>query len=192
MTNEQHCQVRLWVVPSQFCSLISFFGYSRSEQVATCVTCGFPQMGSFVSLDPRCKCGFRQAYDTESPQQRLVDMNRRRFMMSTKGPLLWMDKIPSHNFEAMPWETILYWYLQENHHSRVWFRGAKWNSFIRSIYPQLLKASKGTTIFPHFLGVPSPFFPGILLSKKPPKTLAKQIRFLKRTMVEKNGIGINP
>ena len=30
-----------------------------------------------------------------------------------------------------------------------------------------------------FLGVPSPFFPGILLSKKPPKTLEKQLFFEK-------------
>ena len=35
-------------------------------------------------------------------------------------------------------------------------------------------------------GVPSPFFPGILLSRKPPKTRESGC-FLKRTMVEKNG-----
>ena len=39
---------------------------------------------------------------------------------------------------------------------------------------------------PMALGVPSPFFPGILLSKKPPKTPGNSW-FLKRTMVEKNG-----
>ena len=39
---------------------------------------------------------------------------------------------------------------------------------------------------------PSPFFPGILLSRKPPQTQENRIRFLKRTMVEKNGKGINP
>ena len=37
-----------------------------------------------------------------------------------------------------------------------------------------------------FLGVPSPFFPGILLFRKPSKTQGKQIRLLTRTMV-KNG-----
>ena len=42
------------------------------------------------------------------------------------------------------------------------------------------------------LGVPSPFFPGILLSRKPPETRGKRIRFLERTRVEKNGPGINP
>ena len=30
--------------------------------------------------------------------------------------ILWMDEI-LHHFEA--WETIICWYLQENHHSRV-------------------------------------------------------------------------
>ena len=33
--------------------------------------------------------------------------------------------------------------------------------------------------------------PGILLSRKPPKSLNKWIRFLKTTMAEKNGQGIN-
>ena len=42
-----------------------------------------------------------------------------------------------------------------------------------------------------FLGVPSPFFPGILLSRKPPET-RENGRFLKRTMIENNGQGINP
>ena len=42
-----------------------------------------------------------------------------------------------------------------------------------------------------FLGLPSPFFPGILLSRKPSKTQGNS-RFLKRTMVGKNGQGINP
>ena len=42
------------------------------------------------------------------------------------------------------------------------------------------------------LEVASPFFSGILLSRKPPKTLGKWIWFLKRTMAEKNGKGINP
>ena len=37
------------------------------------------------------------------------------------------------------------------------------------------------------LAVTSPFFPGIILSKKPPKTLGKQIRLLKTTMAENNG-----
>ena len=36
-------------------------------------------------------------------------------------------------------------------------------------------------------GVPSPFVAGILLSRKPPETQGKRIRFLERTMVEKNG-----
>ena len=56
--------------------------------------------------------------------------------------------------------------------------------------------SKGTTGGPSsetadpIPGVPSPFFPGILLSKKP---LGKQLVFVKRMMVEKNGtMGINP
>ena len=35
--------------------------------------------------------------------------------------------------------------------------------------------------------VPSPFFPGILLSRKPPDTQEKKLYFLKRTMVGKNG-----
>ena len=30
------------------------------------------------------------------------------------------------------------------------------------------------------------------LSKKPPETQGKRIRFLKRRIVEKNGVGINP
>ena len=38
-----------------------------------------------------------------------------------------------------------------------------------------------------FPAVPSPFFPGILLSRKPPETQGKRILLLKRTMVEKNG-----
>ena len=44
------------------------------------------------------------------------------------------------------------------------------------------------------LGLPSPFFPGILLFWKPSKTQRTQRNswFLKRTMVEKNGQGINP
>ena len=37
-----------------------------------------------------------------------------------------------------------------------------------------------------FLGVPSPFFPGILLSTKPPKIQGKQLFLFKRTMVEEN------
>ena len=37
------------------------------------------------------------------------------------------------------------------------------------------------------LGVTSPFFPGILLSRKPSETQGKRIRFLERMMVEKNG-----
>ena len=41
------------------------------------------------------------------------------------------------------------------------------------------------------IGIPSPFFPGILLSTKPPKTLEKQLVFEKH-MVENNGIEINP
>ena len=45
--------------------------------------------------------------------------------------------------------------------------------------------------FPSFLRVASPFFPGILLSRRPPKSLGKQL-VLKRTMVEQNGQGINP
>ena len=36
-------------------------------------------------------------------------------------------------------------------------------------------------------GVPSPFFPGILLSRKLPNTQRKRICCFKRTMVEKNG-----
>ena len=45
-----------------------------------------------------------------------------------------------------------------------------------------------------WLRVASPFFPVILLSRKPPqKPCGKTaIRFLKRTMVERNGQGINP
>ena len=43
-----------------------------------------------------------------------------------------------------------------------------------------------------FLLIPSPFFPGILLSRKPPETPGKRIRFLERTIVEKNGQGIKP
>ena len=39
---------------------------------------------------------------------------------------------------------------------------------------------------PISLGLDSPFFPGILLSKKPPKTLGKQL-VVERTMVEQNG-----
>ena len=42
------------------------------------------------------------------------------------------------------------------------------------------------------LGVPSPFFPGILLFRKPSKTRKKRIRFLRRTMVDQNGPGIKP
>ena len=42
------------------------------------------------------------------------------------------------------------------------------------------------------LGLASPFFSGILLSRKPLKTLGKWIWFLKRTMAEKNGKGTNP
>ena len=37
------------------------------------------------------------------------------------------------------------------------------------------------------LGVPSPFFPGILLSRKPPLKPRENGRSLERTMVEKNG-----
>ena len=37
------------------------------------------------------------------------------------------------------------------------------------------------------LGVTSPFFPGILLSRKPPKIGGNGVRFLKRTMAEKYG-----
>ena len=42
-----------------------------------------------------------------------------------------------------------------------------------------------------YLGVPSPFFSGILLSRKPPESQGKRIRFLERTMkrmVEENGL----
>ena len=35
--------------------------------------------------------------------------------------------------------------------------------------------------------IPSPFFPKLLLFRKPSNTQGKQIRFLKRTMVEKKG-----
>ena len=42
------------------------------------------------------------------------------------------------------------------------------------------------------LGVPSPFFPGILLSSKLPETQGKRIRFLERRMVAKNGQGNHP
>ena len=40
---------------------------------------------------------------------------------------------------------------------------------------------------PHakLLGVPSPFFPGILLSRTPPETQGKRIQFLKRPMAKK-------
>ena len=41
------------------------------------------------------------------------------------------------------------------------------------------------------LGVPSPFFPGILLSRNQWKTIESG-RSLERTKVEKNGQGINP
>ena len=41
------------------------------------------------------------------------------------------------------------------------------------------------------LALAPPFFPGILLSRKPPDTRGKRIRFLKSKMVEKNGTGIN-
>ena len=40
--------------------------------------------------------------------------------------------------------------------------------------------------------LPIPFFPGIRIFRKPSKTQGKRIRFLKRTMVEKNGQGIKP
>ena len=40
--------------------------------------------------------------------------------------------------------------------------------------------------FGKVLGVASPFFSGILLSRKPPKTLGKRLVF-ERTMAEKNG-----
>ena len=42
------------------------------------------------------------------------------------------------------------------------------------------------------LGELAPFFPGILLFRKPSKTQVGNSRFLKRTVVEKNGQGINP
>ena len=45
---------------------------------------------------------------------------------------------------------------------------------------------------PTILGLPSPFFPGIILSRKPLETQGKRIRISKRRMVEKNGPGINP
>ena len=59
----------------------------------------------------------------------------------------------------------------------------------RSGYPQLQDHSSIAQLVerPFFIsvGVPSPFFPGILLSEKPHNTLGKQIRCLKRTMVER-------
>ena len=48
------------------------------------------------------------------------------------------------------------------------------------------------TVVSNSLGVPSPFFPEILLFRQPSKGQGKNSRFLKRTMVEKSGKGINP
>ena len=64
-------------------------------------------------------------------------------------------------------QITMCWYLQRNH-SRV---SERWCEI---------------------LGVPSPFFPRILLSREPSETEGKRIRLFKRPMVEKNEKGINP
>ena len=76
-------------------------------------------------------------------------------------------------------------------------RGDRLSGSHQSIHQLLIWGDPVTTVFfpgnkrHTHLGVPSPFFPGILLFRKPSNTRGNR-RFLKRTMVEKNGKGINP
>ena len=69
-------------------------------------------------------------------------------------------------------------------------RSCRWKQYLPGPFANVLELLVPQVLT--LLGVTSPFFPGILLSRTPPQTPVKRIRFLKRTMSEKNGQGINP